>query len=40
MYLYYSAVGWVAIGYFVIVVFISHMMLIRLYIAVFLCYFK
>lgn len=40
MYLYYSAAGWVAIWYFVIVVFISHMMLIRLYIAVFLSYFK
>ncbi len=40
MYIYYSAVGAVAIWYFVIVVFICNMMLIRLYIAVFLSYFK
>jgi hypothetical protein len=40
MYQYYAAVGWPAVFFFVIVVFVAHMMLIRLYIAVFLSYFK
>ena len=40
MYQYYAAVGWPAIAFFVIAVFISHMMLMRLYIAVFLSYFR
>jgi len=40
MYKYYAAVGWQAVGFFVIVSFIAYMMLARLYIAVFLSYFK
>ena len=40
MYQYYAAVGWPAICFFVIVIFIAHMMLMRLYIAVFLSYFR
>jgi predicted membrane protein len=40
MYYYYRAVGYHAIFFYVIVVFISFLMLMRLYIAVFLCYFK
>lgn len=40
MYQYYAAVGWPAVCFFVISVFAAHMMLMRLYIAVFLGYFK
>ena len=40
MYKYYAAVGWPAVLFFVIVIFISYMMLCRLYIAVFLSYFR
>lgn len=40
MYTYYSVVGWVAVAYFTIVVFIIHLLLTRLFIAIFLCYFR
>lgn len=40
MYHYYKAVGIHAVFYFIIVTFIAFLMLMRLYIAVFLCYFK
>lgn len=40
MYHYYSAVGYHAVFFFIIVTFIAFLMLMRLYIAVFLCYFK
>lgn len=40
MYQYYAAVGWPAVAFFVVVTFISYMMLMRLYIAVFLSYFR
>jgi predicted membrane protein len=40
MYNYYEAVGVNAIFFYFIVVFIAFLMLMRLYIAVFLCYFK
>lgn len=40
MYTYYKAVGINAVFFFFIVVFIAFLMLMRLYIAVFLCYFK
>lgn len=40
MYMYYYAVGWPALAFFIIVIFISYMMLSRLYIAVFLSYFR
>ena len=40
MYKYYHAVGWTAVVFFVFVAFISYMMLSRLYIAVFLSYFR
>jgi predicted membrane protein len=40
MYVYYQSVGLSAIIFFYIVGFIAFLMLMRLYIAVFLCYFK
>ncbi len=40
MYQFYAAAGLPAIFFFVIVEFISYMMLMRLYIAVFLSYFR
>lgn len=40
MYTYYKSVGLNAIFFYFIVVFIAFLMLMRLYIAVFLCYFK
>lgn len=40
MYYYYEAVGWIAIAYFTVVVFIIHLLLTRLFIAIFLCYFR
>jgi hypothetical protein len=40
MYYYYEATGLTAIFFFVIVIFIAYMMLSRLYIAVFLSYFR
>lgn len=40
MYNYYKAVGLNAIIFYFIVAFIAFLMLMRLYIAVFLCYFK
>lgn len=40
MYLFYNAQGFTTIFYFIVVVFIAHLMLMRLYIAVFLCSFR
>jgi|JI6StandDraft_1071083.scaffolds.fasta_scaffold1227929_1 hypothetical protein len=40
MYQYYAAVGWPAVCFFVVAIFVAHMMLMRLYIAVFLSYFR
>jgi hypothetical protein len=40
MYYFYNSSGFQAIIFFMIVVFIAHLMLMRLYIAVFLSYFK
>lgn len=40
MYEYYSAVGGIAVAYFTIVVFLIHFLLTRLFIAIFLCYFR
>jgi hypothetical protein len=40
MYMYYKATGWIAIAYFTIIVFIVHLMLTRLFIAIFLCNFR
>jgi hypothetical protein len=40
MYQYYRAVGNVALIYFICVVFLIHFLLTRLFIAIFLCYFR
>lgn len=40
MYNYYNVLGWEAVAYFVIVVFVIHLLLTRLFLAIFLCYFR
>lgn len=40
MYHFYSAVGLEAVAFFTVISFIAHLMVMRLYIAVFLSYFK
>jgi hypothetical protein len=40
MYMNYQATGWIAVFYFTIVTFIMHLLLARLFIAIFLCYFR
>ena len=37
---YFRAVGWVAVLFYMVTAFVAYVMLLRLYIAVFLCYFK
>ena len=40
MYNFYNAVGWQAVFFYAVVAFIIHLMLARLFIAIFLCYFR